>query len=444
MSSHSGMRMRSGFAYTMTAQMLALALGFITSVLTARILGVDGKGSLAIIAQAQGLAAVVAGGGLAASNTYRVGRRELNPSEATSDSVLAAVVLSIVGVVVFLALLIVGFQGVGRVPWVAACISAAALPFTLLGSYQIGILVGMGRLAQVTALQVSSITVPFMGILVLAVVGQLSLPTVVLLTGLGAVAQVGVGIRSVRRTHGERFPSPSFQRLRSATKYSVKSWLSTLASTAGRRVDVIVLGALTSAEAVGIYSVGVVFGELLWKVPTAMTTTLLSRSVGTSKYEAAGLASQTARVAVLLMMALATLLVLGLYPLIRLLYSAAFQDAYWVVVLMIPGMLAYGAGSVLNVYLVAQNRLIPEAFAVSTAVNVMANLLLIPKYGARGAAAASAISYTVAGVWMVRVYCLESGTTPATTLIPSRVDLMLVLRVLREALQSLRRWVGRR
>ena len=62
----------------------------------------------------------------------------------------------------------------------------------------------------------------------------------------------------------------------------------------------------------------------------------------------------------------------------------------------------------------------------SLAVNVVANLVLIPPLGINGAALASAISYSVNGAMMIRLASRLAQVAPRTMVVPTIEDLSRV------------------
>ncbi|MGK2849432.1 MAG: hypothetical protein ACSLFN_00745, partial [Candidatus Limnocylindrales bacterium] len=78
---------------------------------------------------------------------------------------------------------------------------------------------------------------------------------------------------------------------------------------------------------------------------------------------------------------------------------------------------------------------------VGLAVNIGANLVLIPIHGIRGAAAASSVSYLVTALITLVVFHRLSGRGWAETLVIRRSDIAALVRALRAIVDRLR---GRR
>jgi O-antigen/teichoic acid export membrane protein len=129
--------------------------------------------------------------------------------------------------------------------------------------------------------------------------------------------------------------------------------------------------------------------------------------------------------------------------LVRFVYGSEFADAGVALRLILPGVVAYSVVAILSRYIVGRGR--PGTSTVVLLLglftNVVMNLVLIPRYGILGAAAASSISYAATAVATLAVFRRLSGRGWAETLIVRRSDILAVGRAAAAAMDRLR---GRR
>jgi O-antigen/teichoic acid export membrane protein len=80
-----------------------------------------------------------------------------------------------------------------------------------------------------------------------------------------------------------------------------------------------------------------------------------------------------------------------------LIYGPAFAGAPSLVWVLLPGVFFWGVQMALVQFFVGTGlpKLIPAMWVATLALNVVLNLLLVPKFGARGAALVSTISYAL-------------------------------------------------
>ena len=201
-----------------------------------------------------------------------------------------------------------------------------------------------------------------------------------------------------------------------------KGWvgqLSAVVSLLHLRLDLAIVVAWHGAAEVGVYSVAVLIGEVLWLLPGALQPLLVYSASGRDA-DAAGGGGQAARdedsaraVRVGLAATAAAALVLGFIarPLFDLLLPVEFSRSVPALRALLPGIVALAAGAVLAGDFIGRG--VPawntRASGVTVVVNVGAGLLLIPAHGAVGAAWASTIAYVVGAAVMVARFRSVSG-----------------------------------
>jgi O-antigen/teichoic acid export membrane protein len=185
-------------------------------------------------------------------------------------------------------------------------------------------------------------------------------------------------------------------------------------------------------RATGVYSVTSGLAETLWYVPNALGTVMFSRAVDPGE-DAAGTAVILARatVAITLLLAIPAFL-LGPW-LVEVVYGADFAAAGVALRWILPGVVAYSVVAVLSRYLTGRGRpgLATVIMLIGLAVNLVANVLLIPEAGISGAAASSSISYGVTAVLTLAAFRRLSGRSLAETLVLRPGDVTAGLRSVR-------------
>jgi O-antigen/teichoic acid export membrane protein len=239
-----------------------------------------------------------------------------------------------------------------------------------------------------------------------------SLAGAVVTTVLVAVA---IRERAVLRGYAER--------LRDAAAYARKRYLTEVASMLEMRVDIVMLGMLTTASATGVYSVAVAVVELLWFIPRAAETPLLSRMMREGKERGAELTAQAVRLTVVLEAVLLLGAALLLPFAIRLAFGPSFDGAVLLFWLLAPGVVLNGlAGPVIS-YLTSRGHQYPGLAAATVGGNIALNAALIPLLGGAGAALASSVTYAAGSLWLVARFMRETGVRVRTLVVPRYTDL---------------------
>lgn len=172
------------------------------------------------------------------------------------------------------------------------------------------------------------------------------------------------------------------------------------AQTINTRADLLLLGLLDSTESVGVYQVAVQGAQVTALALVSIDLVIAPRcaSLYASKRLAVlqRLVTISARVALLLTLPVVPILAIYGDTLIGWLFGKPYISAYWPLFVLLLGQLVNGAfGSVAMLLNMTRNeRITAKALAVAAGLNILLNLMLIPRFGLVGAALATAISMT--------------------------------------------------
>ena len=176
----------------------------------------------------------------------------------------------------------------------------------------------------------------------------------------------------------------------------------------GYRVELFVLDRFKGLSAVGIYSIGMQAAEAIWLIPAAIASAITAPVVHDTAAGAARL-TRNACVKSLLYTSVVAAALGGAAPfVIPPLFGDEFDGAARPLALLLPGVVVYAPVTVLVVYIsirCARPRLSLLVSVVGLVVTAAMSFVLIPPYGASGAAVASAIGYAAGGVaaWIIFV-----------------------------------------
>jgi O-antigen/teichoic acid export membrane protein len=187
-------------------------------------------------------------------------------------------------------------------------------------------------------------------------------------------------------------------------KLLADSWplmLSTLMVLIYMRIDLIMLRSMAGERAVGIYSAATRFSEMAYFLPVALASSFLpsllrQRAAAPGQYEEAlqryfDLSAGCAY-------ALTLPIMLAAPWLIRLAYGSAYQEAGPILAVHVWANVFVFLGVARGQFLVNESltRFYLVATATGAAMNILLNLILIPRIGAMGAAVATVASYATA------------------------------------------------
>jgi O-antigen/teichoic acid export membrane protein len=413
---------------------------FSTDIVLAHLLGPDAKGRFTLVLLFSQLAALVVGWGMDSALGVVAGRDRESARAGFANAVIWSAVVG--GFAVIISGWLYGLPTdvrprgplVALIPNLSAAqftYAALAIPGELFFSVGLFALLGRRRIASYSVIRVLRRLMLLVGIVGVALVARLSLD-VALVINVATLVLTAFAIWWSARQDGVAGLRPSVPLLEEELRFGSRVLLGTFAERLQFRADSFIVNIFHGVRATGVYSVTSGLAETLWYIPNALGTVMFSRAVDPDA-DAGRIAAVLTRttIAVALVTAIPAF---ALGPrLVRIVYGSAFTDAGVALRLILPGIVAYSVVAVLSRYIVGRGRPGIGTFVLVTglALNVVSNLLLVPRYGINGAAASSSISYGLTAVLTLAVFRRLSGRGIAETLIIRRSDLLALWAMVR-------------
>lgn len=201
--------------------------------------------------------------------------------------------------------------------------------------------------------------------------------------------------RLARRGFFRHRARPSLGLARRVCGFGLRGQLGGFLSLLNLRLDFVVLGALAGAGAVGTYAIASKFAELLRLAPMAYTYVLYPRFARTPKGAAVAEARVLIRRVGVFTAAAAVPLGLAAVVLLPFFYGDAFRPAIVPTQILLFGLAGEGLAGVITGFLYGRGRpgLNSLSVGVGLVVTVILDVALVPRWGAIGAATASAAAY---------------------------------------------------
>lgn len=383
-----------------TDRILRLTVGLILSTWMARLLGPADYGLLGYATAVVAIAGVGAGLGI---DSLVV--RELTRRPAESGTILGTVLfLRAVGAAFFGALVL--FFVMHSPHGAPAAILVAILSASLM--LQAGGVINLSFQAQLKSRwTVYAGTTSYLVFALIRIALLLHRAPVVAFAwaALGETVLTDIVLWAGYHQEGGRFGHWSVQRA-TMRQLLIQGWplaLSSLAVVGYMRLDQLMLNEMLGPVAVGLYSTAARISELGYFIPMVITASFLpvltrARTLNLHDYytQLGGLMRRLAVVAVLI--ALATSVLSSV--LIRLLFGAAYSGSAPVLAIHAWAGVFVFLGVVQNQWAVLEERTHLSALwtLCGLATNLALNLVLIPRFGPPGAAAATLVSYGVSTV----------------------------------------------
>lgn len=417
---------------SMGTRLAMIALRLLRNVLLARLLGPSERGLFALLSSLPDLIAAATSGGLNSAIGYQAAQQRNLGLLLTQVLVYGCLLAALLTLVCLAALRGFGIQlEVSEQLGLLAWLLLLAVPLSVLKSGLLTLHNATGGVGAFNALRLTESLAPlllFLAFYLLWPEATLSAALASWLLGLGLV--VLLGLLWLRRGRQLRLCwDRSGQR--ELLAYSAKSHPDLLFQQVILRSDYLFISALLGSTALGHYAMASAAAELLLIVPEAVTTPLMKRLL----QQDAGMERITPLAlrltATVMLGACLGMALIGEW-LILTLFGVAYQPAYPALLALLPGLFGLCYASILRLDLLGKNRpgSVSLMMGAGAALNLLLNVLLIPRHGIVGAALASSIAYLAVTLAMLVLYCRLSGVAWWRTLIVLPADLLPLRRML--------------
>ncbi|MDI6840306.1 MAG: flippase [bacterium] len=388
---------------TFITQLIILIIGFIYSILIARILGPEGKGIATIAYLFPFIFSVIAGLGLDEGNIYMIAKDKNNHKTIFSNSFILGIIMS--GISIFILYTYRDFfftKVLKNLEYKHFIIITTSIPFFIFLIYSRALLQGHGDFVKFNLTFIIHHGLNFILCTFLIIKFKI----------LGAIISIlvstmiaGIVVQFYLLPYGRPGP-PNLSLLKSTAWFGIRNKAGFIIDFVNKRLDMFILNYFKPIREVGYYSISVSFAEILYKLPEAFGMTLFPKVAKLSNNEGNEFTSLILKHTVFLMFLGSILFALIIKPIIFLTVGKEFYLSITPFLILLPGIIFMGITRIITSNFQGQGK--PEygtyITAVSAIFTISLDLLLIPKYGMIGAAIASTISYFVGASCSILIF----------------------------------------
>ncbi|MES2179188.1 MAG: polysaccharide biosynthesis C-terminal domain-containing protein [Gemmatimonadota bacterium] len=392
------------YATTYGVRLAALAVGLLTNIVIARSLGPAGRGDVSAFIAAVSVLVQLTGFGLSSSSVVELGGDPKRARQVGTLLFLAS--LLVVPVALAGAFLFDHFSAV-RIEG-PTVILAILWPLTqLLGLNLQAAFLGVGNYRWFNGLELTTRLLCLAAVSAVVAWRTPSTPLILLALFGAETVVVLAGVVHFAGRWGAGLPEQPL--VRRMAMMGFRASLSLIPAYLIVRGDVVLVRMWRGAAETGLYAIAGQVVTLIWMIPAAAAQVLFS-SIARSTSRAADVARVSAAMVWILGLVCAGALVMGA-PAIRLVFGQSYSGAFPMLAVLLPGALALGVETTLVQYFNAGGYplRIVRYWALALGLNVSLNVLLIPRWGALGAAASSTAGYVLIAALVALRFRHETG-----------------------------------
>lgn len=390
---------------TFATNILMFGISVITTIVTARILGTDGKGVIGVSNTVITFSMVILGFGLASSNIYYIGKHRDKLDEILGINFIVFV-FSIFAMVIFYFLnLNFHFKALKDIDNNTFIVILMIVPLMNLKSLLINVILGLQEVKSYNLINMLDSIVTF-ALLMIFIINYKNPHYVIVSTLISSViiCTILCYIIFCKKKIKLKYDNNIF---RGIIKYGFKAQIANVVQLVNYKLDVLIIGSLLTVDQVGIYTTAVQFGETLWKISGSVGTIIFPMtSSNKNSSDMKDFINKVTRVTFHIILLCAVILILISKPLVKLLLGKDFGPSVEPLRWIMPGIVLFSISNILSSYIAGIGKIEKNIIAssVSCIVTVVLDLTLIPLMGVSGAAIASSISYMVFTVIIVIFY----------------------------------------
>ena len=418
-------RLRSDVFLMFATKAIVMVLNIVTSVIVARALGPSGRGSVAAALALTMLLVQFGTLGMTTANTYFVAQDRQARGRIVSNSLAFAfgggALLMGVGIV-----LKALAPSVARgLDWTELTLAVVAVPVMLSVLVLRAILLGERRTVAYNATELALSVATTVALFVVLVPLDGGVKAAIALTPASQLVAALV-LLAVLREDGFRLPMPDPSFARETLRYAARVYVATLIGFALIRIDMLMVNGYLGARQAGIYSVAVALADGIYLIPTVIATNLFARVAGGLDTNSAAVVFRSVSV---LYAGVVGVSVVFASLMVHVVYGSAYADAtnlyYW----LAPGVFSLGMINILSQYFAGRG--FPKAAVVvwfpALAINLVINIIFIPRAGTYIASLASSIAYTFLLILHMELFARDTGGW--RSLVPRPAEVVRFVRV---------------
>lgn len=419
-------------ALSMGTNVAMLVLRLLRNVLLARLLGPAERGVFALLSTLPDLISAATCGGLNTALGYQAAKQRSMGLLLTQVLVYGCLLASLLTLLCILVARQLGThlevtEQLGLLLWLLLL----AVPLSVLKTALLTLHNASGATGTYNALRLFESLVPlllFGALLWLWRDAALDAAVVSWLCGLGLCVSLGLYWLGRRHAIGLRWDRHGQREL---LGYSAKSHPDVLFRQAMLRGDYLLIGAMLGSASLGHYAMATAAAELMFIVPEAVTTPLMKRLLQQEKVMSRLIPLALRLTSTAMLCACLGMALIGEWLIVSL-FGAEYRPAYPALLGLLPGLLGMSHVSILRLDLLGKERpgAVSWIMGLGAALNLVLNLVLIPRYGIVGAALGSSVAYLVVALVMLSMYCRLSGVSIWQTLVVLPSDIVPLRQML--------------
>ncbi len=421
---YEGIRFIKATLLTFISQVIILIFTLLSSILLARLLGPYGKGVYTISTLLPLTIVIFLNIGVSPATTYYIAKKEFDVGRAIINNLFLGSLLGIVGYFLGIGAIFIFKKTFVNIPKRFLLLSLIIIPPHLIYSFWNSIFLGIQDFKKYNFIQVLRLSFFLSILLVLVGLLKLDLKGALLSFILHWFLVDFVLFFWLRMELKCMVKCLDIGYLKKVVSYGLQAYLGNVLAFLNYRISFFLLNHYLNPEAVGYYSASIPIAEVVWIFSFAASTVLFPKISALEEQKRKQLTPFVVKNVFILTLFFAFFLFLFAKHVIILLYSSTFLPSVKPFRILLIGTIFLSLSRVFANDIAGRGKPVLNSIVsgIALGVNLLLNIILIPKYGIQGAALATTVTYAVILIFRLAIYLKLSGNTIKTIFVLNRKD----------------------
>ncbi|OIO34864.1 MAG: hypothetical protein AUJ70_00145 [Candidatus Omnitrophica bacterium CG1_02_40_15] len=420
--------------HTIFTNLAILVIGLIPSIIIARVLGPEGKGIYALSTVFVNFLMVFASLGICSAVNYYVAHKDFPLPEIFGNTLVITLVVSLFSMAAG-AVFIVLFSGktISGVPTSYLYLSLFLVPFCLIILNLGHIFIGLQKIKQYNSIMIIKNSLDLLFIFVLLYIFKFGITGAIVSHIFSVLISSFIVFVLLSRLIGKISVRLHIDFIKKISAYGAKAYLNGIINIFSYKADIFLVNFFLNPMQVGFYASAAVLAGQLWIVSNAASMALFPSITGeTDEHKRRRFTPFVCRASLLITFIMVLFFYFLSGWLIPFIYSSVFSPTIKPFQILLIGVVSLVTWQILSGDLSARGK--PELntyiYGSSIVLNIILNIILIPKKGIIGAAWASVFSYTAASIGALYIYCRITGNLWTQVILPQKDDFKAYVRII--------------
>lgn len=418
------------------SQGLMIVFGLTVSIITARYIGPEGNGIIAGLAVYPSLFMTIGSLGIRQSTTYFLGKGIFSEEQIKTAITQIWMMTTIISLIVCFVLMYYFSNSGSNLTLVI--LALLPIPFSLFNTYNSGVFLGKNDIKTFNKINWIPSLIALLGTVLFVMLLKWDVKGAMMASVGGPLFMFFVLLFKNKFLAFFSFRY-NWKIINQMLSLGIVYAIALFVINLNYKIDFILLDKLSNAYELGIYAKGAGITQYLWQIPMLFSTIVFARSAVSKNDNVFSLkVAQLLRVSFVFIGIVSLVLLLFSEWIIVGMYGEQFRESTTVLNYLLPGVLILTIYKVMNMDLAGKGKpwIAMWAMLPSLVINIVMNIILIPEWGADGAAISSTVSYGIAGILFLFFYSKAVNVPVKDILKYKKTDFDPILNVLKKLKNS--------